>query len=181
MPLPRLQAYHLAVADTLERVYGKSAKERAGEIALHLYQAGTAASPVRTSSFLAQAAKNALAVAAFEEVLRLIESELLLLPAEKIRERADALVMRGEAFSGLGRKEEAKAAWNVATQRYEEIGDKKAVAAVTARLANPVDASAESARDGHDTPAPAAPAAVPAASPSEEPQDTSRAANGTGA
>src|SRR5438034_11480169 len=29
MPLPRLQAYHLAVADTLERVYGKTAKDHA--------------------------------------------------------------------------------------------------------------------------------------------------------
>jgi hypothetical protein len=125
-----------------------------------------------------------LAVAAFEEVLRLIESELLLLPAEKIRERAEALVMRGEAFAGVGRKEEAKAAWNVAAQRYEELGDKKAAAAVTARLATPVDPSAESALDGHDTPvAPPPPDATPpeASSPAEEPQDTNRAANGTGA
>ena len=52
LPLPRLQAYHLAVADTLERVYGKSADERAGEIGYHLYQAGTAADPVRTANFL---------------------------------------------------------------------------------------------------------------------------------
>jgi predicted ATPase len=29
LPLPRLQAYHLAVADTLERVYGKAAAEHA--------------------------------------------------------------------------------------------------------------------------------------------------------
>ena len=49
MPLPRLQAYHLAVADTLERVYGKAAKDHAAEIANHLYQAGTAADAMRTS------------------------------------------------------------------------------------------------------------------------------------
>src|SRR6202158_1878721 len=66
LPLPRLQAYHLAVADTLERIYGKSANERAGEIGYHLYQAGTAADPMRTSTYLAQAAKNALAVGALE-------------------------------------------------------------------------------------------------------------------
>ncbi|HAF20821.1 MAG TPA: hypothetical protein DCK96_13900, partial [Chloroflexi bacterium] len=56
LPLPRLQAYHLAVADTLERSYGKSANERAAEIAYHLYQAGTSADAVRTSSYLAIAA-----------------------------------------------------------------------------------------------------------------------------
>src|SRR5207247_1256995 len=43
LPLPRLQAYHLAVADTLERVYGKTANDHAAEIGFHLYQAGTAA------------------------------------------------------------------------------------------------------------------------------------------
>ncbi|HLZ95667.1 MAG TPA: adenylate/guanylate cyclase domain-containing protein, partial [Candidatus Dormibacteraeota bacterium] len=61
MPLPRLQAYHLAVADTLERVYGKTVKEHAAEIAYHLYQAGTSAAAVRSSSFLALAARNAVA------------------------------------------------------------------------------------------------------------------------
>jgi pilus assembly protein CpaF len=134
LPLPRLQAYHLAVADTLERVYGKSANERAGEIGYHLYQAGTAADPVRTSAHLAQAAKNALAVGAFEEVLRLIDSTLLLLPGDRIRERAEALSMRGQAFWGLGRIEEAKAAMKGASQRFEEQGDAKAASALRERL-----------------------------------------------
>jgi pilus assembly protein CpaF len=134
LPLPRLQAYHLAVADTLERVYGKSANERAGEIGYHLYQAGTAADQVRTSSYLAQAAKNALAVGAFEEALRLIDSTLLLLPGDKIRERAEALAMRGQAFWGVGRIDEAKAALKGAAQRYEEQGDAKAATAMRERL-----------------------------------------------
>jgi predicted ATPase len=144
LPLPRLQAYHLAVADTLERVYGKSANERAGEIGFHLYQAGTAADPVRTSGFLAQAAKNALAVGAFEEVLRLIASTLLLLPGDKIRERADALTMRGQALWGLGRIDEAKAAMKGAAQRYEEQGDPKAAAEANGRL-EAIDAKEEPA------------------------------------
>jgi tetratricopeptide (TPR) repeat protein len=130
MPLPRLQAYHLAVADTLERLYGKTAKDHASEIAFHLYQAGTAAAAVRTSSFLAQAAKNALAVGAFEEVLRTVESALVLLPGDKARERAEALAIRAEALSGLGRKEDARSAWNVAAQRFDEIGDKGSAAAI---------------------------------------------------
>ncbi|MEP6751943.1 MAG: ATPase, T2SS/T4P/T4SS family [Candidatus Dormiibacterota bacterium] len=134
LPLPRLQAYHLAVADTLERVYGKSANERAGEIGYHLYQAGTAADAVRTSGYLAQAAKNALAVGAFEEVLRLVETALQLLPGDKIRERAQALTMRGQAFWGLGRIDEAQAAMKGAAQRYEELGDVKSATSIGERL-----------------------------------------------
>jgi pilus assembly protein CpaF len=134
LQLPRLQAYHLAVADTLERVYGKSANERAGEIGFHLYQAGTAADPVRTASYLAQAAKNALAVGAFEEVLRLVETTLALLPGDRIRERADALMMRGQGFWGLGRFDDAKAALNGAAQRFDEQGDAKGATAVRDRI-----------------------------------------------
>src|SRR6185437_9483197 len=55
LPLPRLHGYHL-------------------------YQAGTAADPFRTAEFLGQAAANALAVGAFEEVLRMVDSTLQLLP-----------------------------------------------------------------------------------------------------
>jgi len=134
LPLPRLQAYHLAVADTLERVYGKSAGERAGEIAYHLYQAGTSADPVRTSAHLAQAAGNAMALGAFEDALRLIERTLQLLPSDRMRERAEALAMRGQAFWGLARNNEAKAAWSGALGRYEELGDAKAAAGIHARL-----------------------------------------------
>jgi pilus assembly protein CpaF len=143
LPLPRLQAYHLAVADTLERVYGKSSSERASEIGHHLYQAGTAADPLRTATFLGQAAKNSLAVGAFEEVQRLVESALVLLPAESTRERAEALAMRGHAAWGLGRIDDAKAAWKGAAQRYEELEDDKAATATHARLAH-LEAAPES-------------------------------------
>ncbi len=134
MPLPRLQAYHLAVAETLERLYGKTSAQHADEISYHLYQAGTSADPVRTSTHIAEAARNALAVGAFEEVLRLIESALPLLPADQVRVRAEALVMRGEAMWGMARISDAKSALLGAVQRYEELGDAKAVARVRALL-----------------------------------------------
>jgi len=136
LPLPRLQAYHLAVADTLERVYGKSSSERASEIGHHLYQAGTAADPLRTATFLTQAAKNALAIGAFEEVERLVENALVLLPNDRSRERAEALAMRGHAAWGLGRLDDARAAWKGAAQRYEELDEEKAAAAIHERLAH---------------------------------------------
>jgi predicted ATPase len=136
LPLPRQQAYHLAVADTLERVYGKSASERAAEIGHHLYQAGTSADPQRTATFLGQAAKNALGVAAFEDVLRLVDATLTLLPADSTRERAEALAMRGSAFWGLGRIDDAKAAWQGSAQRYKELDDDRAVEGIHALLAH---------------------------------------------
>src|SRR2546422_1040727 len=161
LELPRLQAYHLAVADTLERVYGKSVTEKAAEIAYHLYQAGSAADPVRTSSHLAQAARNAIAVGAFEEVLRLVERNLQLLPADRIRERAEALALRGQAYFGLARNNDAKAAWSGALGRYEELGDSNAAAGIKAQLneirANGEVASTRPARahEGREEEAPA--------------------------
>jgi pilus assembly protein CpaF len=161
LPLPRLQAYHLAVADTLERVYGRSAPERASEIGYHLYQAGTAADPLRTANFLSLAARNALAVGAFEEVLRLLESTLVLLPADKRRERAEALAMRGQACWGLGRNDDAKAAWKGAAQRYDELGDEKGAADMHARLAHLETRNQKSGQPAAE-PAPVAAEAAPA-------------------
>ena len=75
-----------------------------------------------------------MAVGAFEEVLRLVERNLQLLPGDKIRERAEALAMRGLAYWGLGRTNDAKAAWSGALGRYEELGDAKASAGIHSRL-----------------------------------------------
>jgi len=136
LPLPRLQAYHLAVADTLERVYGKAAHDHSAEIGYHLYQAGTAADGARTAAYLTDAATKALSIGGFEEVLRLVDSALQLLPADRTRERAAALASRASALWGLGRLEDAKAAWRGAVQRYEELGDTKAAAAMHRRIAH---------------------------------------------
>ena len=48
--------------------------------------------------------------------------------------RAEALSMRGQAFWGVGRIEEAKAAMNGASQRYEEHGDVTTATALRERL-----------------------------------------------
>jgi len=146
LPLPRLQAYHLAVADTLERVYGKAAEEHASEIAYHLYEAGTAADPFRTAVFLGQAAGTALTVGAFGEVLQLVDSSLQLMPADKTSERAKGLAARAQALWGLGRIEDAKSAWKGAIQRYEELGDRKAAEPLHRRIAH-----LEMRGDAHET------------------------------
>jgi hypothetical protein len=91
---------------------------------------------VRTASFLTQAAKNALHIGAFEEVLRQVDSAIALLPGDKMHERAEALALRGQALWGSGRIDDAKAAWKGAVQRYEELGDEKAATAIHHRLAH---------------------------------------------
>src|SRR5438477_916115 len=146
LPLPRLQAYHLAVADTLERVYGKTANDHAAEIGYHLYQSGAAADAGRTAAYLGRAATNALAVGAFEDALRLADSTLQLVPADRMRERAEALTGRGTALWGIGRIEDAKAAWSGAVQRYDELGDGKAANALHRRIAH-LEARGESAHE----------------------------------
>ncbi len=136
LPLPRMQAYHLAVADTLERVHGKVASQHAAEIAYHLYQAGTAADGARTAQHLEQAARNSLAVGAFEDVMRSVDAMLQLLPPDSKRERADALSIRGNALWGLARIEDAKAAWRAAIVRLEELGDTRAAHVLHRRIAH---------------------------------------------
>jgi len=64
----------------------------------------------------------------------MVDTALLLLPADSLRERAEALAMRGQAFWGLGRIDDAKAAWKGAAERYEELGDIKSAAGIHSRL-----------------------------------------------
>jgi tetratricopeptide (TPR) repeat protein len=106
----------------------------------------TAADAQRTANFLGRAAINALAIGAFEETLRLVDAALPLLSPDQTRERASVLASRGQALWGLGRIDDAKAAWRGAAERYEELGDKKAATQVHRRLAH-----LETRSDGHQT------------------------------
>ena len=105
-------------------------------------------------------------------MLRLIESALMLLPADKTKDRAAALALRGDAFAGLGRRDEARSAWGVAAQRFEDSGDKRSASAIRSRLqTSPVEKQgepseppvlavvAEPAGDGHEAAAPPEPVA----------------------
>jgi hypothetical protein len=98
-------------------------------------------------------------VGAYEVVLDLIERTLPLLPGDKTKDRAEALATRAQAFWGLGRIDDAKAAWKGAVQRYEELGDTKAAAAIHARLGH------FESRDGESNAAGAEPAPEPVEKP----------------
>ena len=79
---------------------------------------------------------RSLAVGAFEDVLRLVNQTLQLLPADRTRERAEALTTLGGAMRGLGRLDEAKAAWHGAIESYKELGDSKSSDALHRRIAH---------------------------------------------
>jgi len=126
LSLPRRQRLHLGVAEAIERVYARALEEHAGDLAYHLYQAGTAAEPEKTAHYLALAGERALGAAAFEDAMRHYDNALSLHPADDRRGRADLLHRRGLALRGLGRWEEALADWREALDIYEELGDGEA-------------------------------------------------------
>ena len=79
-------------------------------------------------------------------MLRLVDSTLQLLSADRTRERAEALSARAQAQWGLGKVDDARAAWRGAIERYVELGDDKSASTLHRRLAH-----LESRRDGHET------------------------------
>jgi class 3 adenylate cyclase/tetratricopeptide (TPR) repeat protein len=135
LSLPRRQRLHLRVAEAMEGVYARSLEQHAADLAHHLYQAGTSADPRKTVHYLALAADQAMAAAAFEDALRHYDAGLSLQPTDDQRGRADLLYKRGRALRSLGRWEEPMAAWREALATYEELGDAETVGRICYALA----------------------------------------------
>ena len=80
---PRLQRFHLRIADAIERTYNKSLEDKVNDLAHHLWHAGAAADPARTIECLKGAAKRAQAQSAYETALSHLSNAL-----ERLRELA---------------------------------------------------------------------------------------------
>jgi predicted ATPase len=76
---PRRQRLHLNVVSGIERIHANALEDQAGNLALHLWQAGRAADPDKTVHFQALAARHALKQSAYEEALRYFQNALELL------------------------------------------------------------------------------------------------------
>jgi tetratricopeptide (TPR) repeat protein len=76
LSLPRRQRLHLRIADALEARHAGQPEKAAGEIGHHLYQAGSAADPVRTAHYLSMAGERSIQALAFEDALRLFDNAL---------------------------------------------------------------------------------------------------------
>ena len=125
LSLPRRQRLHLKVADAIERVAGSNAEKHASDLAHHLFQAGTAADPIKTMRFLTLAGEHGLATAAFEEAIQQFEQALSLLDEadEDLSLRARILVARGRAWRSLGRTERAVDDLQDAVALYQRLQD----------------------------------------------------------
>ena len=107
LSLPRRQRLHARVAEAIERVYAANLEAQASALAHHLYHAGAAADPEKTTTYLMLAAKQARAGAAHEEALAHLENALSLWEGEQGVRVAELTEQRAAALLSMGRRDEA--------------------------------------------------------------------------
>ena len=132
---PRRQRLHAGVADAIERL-DPAAVERAGEIADHLFKAGSFAERHRFVRWLTLAGRNALEAAGYKDARRSFRSALSHLGAVDARERADLLASLAVAERGLEGWDAALANLREALEIYINLDDRKMIGKGFAELTN---------------------------------------------
>jgi predicted ATPase len=122
LSLPRRQRLHARVADAIERVYSANLEARASALAHHLYQAGAAADPEKTTTYLMLAARQARAGAAHEEALAHLENALAVCEGESRIRVAELMEQRAGALHSIGRTDEAIDIYQKAIALFEKEG-----------------------------------------------------------
>jgi tetratricopeptide (TPR) repeat protein len=122
LSLPRRQRLHARVAEAIERVYAANLDAQASILAHHLYQAGAAADPEKTTTYLVLAAKRARASAAHEEALANLENALSLWEGEQGVRVAELAEQRAAALGRVGRRDEAVVCYRMAVALFENAG-----------------------------------------------------------
>ncbi len=122
LSLPRRQRLHLRIADGIERVYSGRLDVQASQLAHHLYRAGSAADPEKTTAYLLMAARQARAGSAHEEALENLDRALSLWQEYGNLRTAELLEQRATTLRSLGRPEEAVAAYRKAIDLFEAHG-----------------------------------------------------------
>src|SRR5262245_8741418 len=130
----RRQRLHLRMADAMEAVYGSDTGAHAPDVAYHLYQAGAAAEGKRTARWLLRAAERALNALAFEDALRDLDASRTVLPADAAEGIVRVLGLRARALRGLGRIDEALAAFAEALDIAPSGTERDAVLQARGRL-----------------------------------------------
>lgn len=131
---PRLQRLHARIAGAMERLYAFNLESRASALAHHLYQAGTAADPGKTITFLLMAARRATVGAAHEEALAKIEIALSLLETPHHPLVPQLYAARAVALRSLWRATEAIDSYERAIESYVDRGDVAAAAEASFHL-----------------------------------------------
>jgi tetratricopeptide (TPR) repeat protein len=130
LSVPRRQRLHLRVGEAMEHVYRTRLEERSGDIAHHLYQSGAAADGEKTRRYLGMAARRALAAAAADKALILVDRALEEDEDLEPDERAGLLYLRGVAHRTLGDWKAAAADWEPALPALEAEGEAELVAEI---------------------------------------------------
>lgn len=127
--LPRLQATHLALAQTIESLFDATTGEYDSDLALHYLQSGSADHRDSALRYLQSAARRASRATAFEDAARLYAEALALVDPAQQRERCLLLLQLGEARKRVSDSDLARDAFAEAATLAESMGDARAFAA----------------------------------------------------
>ena len=132
--LPRRQQLHLQIAEAIEKKYASDLDRHTSDLAHHMYQAGAAADPSKTITYLISAGDKALKTAASEEALRAYEDALSLVVDDL--QRARLLNKIGRARRGLRQSTEAQAALLQALEIFERLQERDLIARTSQLIAD---------------------------------------------
>jgi serine/threonine protein kinase/tetratricopeptide (TPR) repeat protein len=119
---PRRQRLHLRIAEAIEKIHEGRLESQASQLAHHLYQAGAAATPEKTTRYLLLAAQRARARSAHEEALEHLDRALSLWEEFNDSRAAEVLYERANTLRSLGRADEAVAVYLRSIDMFDNAG-----------------------------------------------------------
>ena len=135
LSMPRRQRLHAKIADAIERVYAASLEKHSSAMAHHLYQAGAASDPDKTTRYLLAASDEARAASAHEDALRFIDQALSLWDEDRGARVAQLHDRRGRVLRSLSRPEDAITALATAVEGWDSTTDADALVSSATELA----------------------------------------------
>ncbi|MDT7742726.1 MAG: hypothetical protein QOE59_1804 [Actinomycetota bacterium] len=131
----RRRRLHASVARALETTDPERLDVRAAELVHHLCRAGTVVEPERLLTHLDAAAAHAERAAAFEDALVHLDTALGLVGAHRGDRWVQFVERRARALCGLGRWDEAAAAWQDAVHHLGRAHETSAIGALCVEAA----------------------------------------------
>ena len=122
LSLPRRQRLHLRIADGIERIFSGRLEAQASQLAYHLYGAGSAADPEKTTTYLLMAARQARAGSAHEEALENLDRALSLWEEQRNLRTAELLEQKASTLRSMGRSDEAVSSYQQAIDLFDAHG-----------------------------------------------------------
>jgi len=134
LSVPRRLRRHLKTAQAIEALHAGREDEHASALAYHYFQSGSA-DEEKTTGYLLLAGQQALGAGAFDEALAQADKAFTVVEDSGPRRRADLIRVRASALRGLGRWEDATAAYDEAMGLLRSLDAPDEVLSVTCMLA----------------------------------------------